>query len=371
MLTPAPQLRGQVAAAGRGHPADRAATASSAQNAFVTSSRMGAPGYRIQASDATFDDDSSRCSDPVTGQPLLDPRPGEPRQHERLVTAAQRRALPRRPARLLLAGTRHRPERAVVLPPPRPASRHDSVFGTQFFTDWNMYQLLGIHHPPAGTDWDLSLDYLSKRGFGHGTSYLYHREDLFGIPGEHGGACSISGASHDRASTTWASTARHVAARPDYRYRLLWQHREQLPDGFQLTVEVGKISDRNFLQEYYKQEWDELKDQTTDVELKQHHEQHVAGASSPGSGWTISSPRRSGCRGWTTSGWASRCWATTSPGTSTPASATPSSARPTLPRRCRATRPVTLSALGSRRPGQGGHGSSPATRSTARCSSAR
>ena len=46
------------------------------------------------------------------------------------------------------------------------------------------------------------------------------------------------------------------------------QHRQDLGEGFTFTAELGKISDRNFLQEYFQQEWDELKDPTTDVDLK-------------------------------------------------------------------------------------------------------
>ncbi len=48
-----------------------------------------------------------------------------------------------------------------------------------------------------------------------------------------------------------------------YRYRLFWQHREMLPYDLQLTAEAGWISDRNFLEEYYKSEWETLKDENT------------------------------------------------------------------------------------------------------------
>jgi hypothetical protein len=54
-----------------------------------------------------------------------------------------------------------------------------------------------------------------------------------------------------------------------YRYRLFWEHRQALPDDCRLTVELGFISDRNFLQEYFQHEWDELKDENTRIELRQ------------------------------------------------------------------------------------------------------
>ena len=60
--------------------------------------------------------------------------------------------------------------------------KQDKVFGTQVLTNWNMFQLLGVQSPPKGVDWDLGIDYLSKRGFGHGMSLLYHRDDFFGMP---------------------------------------------------------------------------------------------------------------------------------------------------------------------------------------------
>jgi hypothetical protein len=41
-----------------------------------------------------------------------------------------------------------------------------------------------------------------------------------------------------------------------------------LPGDFQLTGELGIISDRNFLEQYYELEWDTFKDATTGLELK-------------------------------------------------------------------------------------------------------
>ena len=58
----------------------------------------------------------------------------------------------------------------------------------------------------------------------------------------------------------------------DYRFRMFWQHRQMLPEDWQLSAELGYISDRNFLQSYYEREWDTLKDESTDIELKQTRE---------------------------------------------------------------------------------------------------
>ena len=63
-----------------------------------------------------------------------------------------------------------------------------------------------------------------------------------------------------------------VPPEASYRYRLFGQHRELLPYDLQLSVELGLISDRNFVEEYYKSEYDQLKDETTGVELKRLHD---------------------------------------------------------------------------------------------------
>ena len=55
----------------------------------------------------------------------------------------------------------------------------------------------------------------------------------------------------------------------------LLDHRPPPPGpgrGLTFTAEVGKISDRNFLLEYFKSDWDEQKDPTTDIDLKLRRE---------------------------------------------------------------------------------------------------
>jgi hypothetical protein len=238
-----------------------------AKNAFLTSSRLGEPRYRLQATDIFYE--QQPVVDPVSGAQLLDPLTGQPMRDHRATAWND----------LLYVGDLpvfYWPVLSADLNDPsyyihHLAYKNDSVFGTQILTDWNMYQLLGIHHPPAGTQWDLSLDYMSLRGFGYGSNFLYHRSDFFGLPGPTSGLVDFWAIS-DRGFDNLGVDRPHVTPDADYRDRFLWQHREELPNGFQLTAEVGQISDRNFLQEYFQREWNELKDQTTDVELR-----HIAG----------------------------------------------------------------------------------------------
>lgn len=239
-----------------------------AEDAFFTSSRMGEPGYRLQVGTATLQDHQSPVLDPATGLPAVDPQTGEPLvEHERMVTADNNF--------LFLDGVPifYWPHLATDLDDPsyyirRAQFRSDNVFGTQILTTWDLYQLLGIRDKPRGTDWGLSLDYLSQRGFGHGSVFTYRRQDLFGIPGATSGLLDFWGI-RDTGFDNLGTDRRHLMPEADYRFRLLGQHRQTLPENFQLSVEIGAVSDRNFLEEYYKREWNELKDQATGFELKQ------------------------------------------------------------------------------------------------------
>jgi hypothetical protein len=253
-----------------------------AHNAFVTSSRMGAPGYRLQSGDVELEDIQSPLVEPWTGQPVINPETGEPViEHQRLATAGNN---------FLYAGPVpifYWPVITTNLSEPtyyirRIQFKNDQVFGTQVLTDWNVYELLGIRQRPAGTDWGLSIDYLSKRGLGHGTVFTHHRDQFLGIAGPTNGLIDFWGIK-DNGFDNLGSDRSHLQPEKDYRFRLLGQHRQQLPGDFQLTAEVGWQSDRNFLAEYYQQEWNELKDQTTGLELK-HTRNNVS--------WSISADVR-------------------------------------------------------------------------------
>ncbi len=43
---------------------------------------------------------------------------------------------------------------------------------------------------------------------------------------------------------------------------------EDLPDDWQLRLELGEVTDRNFLEQYYQQEWEEQKDQVDRLGLR-------------------------------------------------------------------------------------------------------
>jgi hypothetical protein len=239
-----------------------------AQNGYFTGSRMGVPTYRLQSGDITFEDIQHTEIDPLTGQAKINPDTNEPAiEHERLATARNDLVY------FEDVPVFYWPFIATDLNEPsyfirRVQYKDDSVFGEQFLVDFNMYQLLGVQKPPKGTDWDLSLDYMSLRGFGYGSTYQYQAENLFGIPGHSAGLVDYWGI-HDTGYDNLGQDRSHLLPETEDRYRFILQDRQELPGGYQVTIEGGVQSDNNFLQEFFRHEWDELKDQTTDVELKQ------------------------------------------------------------------------------------------------------
>ena len=238
-----------------------------ARNSFLTASRMGSPGYRIQAGDVYFEDIQRPAFDPFSGQPVIDPETNQQAIHHDRTATSQDNFLyfGEIPFFYWPTLTTHLEDPTFYIRQAR--VKNDRVYGTQILTNWNVYELLGIRSRPYGTDWDLTLDYLGDRGFGHGTTFLYSRDRLFRMPGPVSGLLDYWGIDdHGLDNLGRGRTA--LDPPKDYRHRLFWQHRHQLPGDLQLSAELGWISDRNFLEGYFEQEWDELKDQTTGLELK-------------------------------------------------------------------------------------------------------
>jgi len=240
-----------------------------ASNAYITSSRLGRPGYRLAASDILFQDEQVPVIDPATGQPAVDPFTGEPIiEHRRLATTRNNVLFVEEAPVFywpVMKSNLERPEFYIR----RLKYRHDEIFGHQAMVDLDPYQILNID-PIPGTDWEVSVDYLSKRGLGHGTRFGYNRADfeLFGMDAPSAGFIDYWGIKDDGVDVL-GGIRNNLPPEEDYRFRLFGRHRSQLPNGFQLTGELGWISDRNFLEQYFENEYDTLKDMTTGLELKQ------------------------------------------------------------------------------------------------------
>lgn len=233
-----------------------------AYGAAVTSSRLGVPQYWIQSQNITFEDQTAPRTDAVTGAPLLDARTQEVAQEHNITVTSRNN--------FLYAGGIpffYWPVIATDLTKPTYyidefKIKNDRVFGTQVLFDWDVFQLLGIRNRPPDTEWTISTDYLSDRGFGLGTYAKYQWDTFLGLPSPSRGFVDAWGL-NDGGLDDLGANRRGLVPEEDFRGRILARHRQYLPGDIQFLSELGWVSDRNFLEQYFEKEWDEQKDQVT------------------------------------------------------------------------------------------------------------
>lgn len=234
--------------------------------AAVTTSRFGVPSYWLQSERISFQDDQRPGYDSITGTPILDPATGEARvEHDLLATSrnnfvyAQGFPVFFWPylATDLTKSNFYINDFSVG---------YDQMFGFQTHAGFDAYQIFGIRRPPPGTAWNLRSDYLSKRGFGFGSDFRYAGSSLPYLPGPYFGVLD-GWYIRDSGLDNLGLNRRNLVPEQRDRFRLFGQHRQSIGD-WQLTGELGLISDRNFLEQYYEREWDTLKDHSTGLELK-------------------------------------------------------------------------------------------------------
>jgi len=136
----------------------------------------------------------------------------------------------------------------------------DRTFGPSIETQWFLSRLLGMKEPP-GTESYLMLDYYSKRGFGVGAEIEYNRKDSFGRMFGY----LIHDSGEDRlGSWLFRKDLRHSHK---LRGRFSWEHRQFLPDDWQLTAGVDYSSDEYFVEQYWRKDY-YLSDRETYLHLK-------------------------------------------------------------------------------------------------------
>lgn len=149
--------------------------------------------------------------------------------------------------------------------------RNDGILGTQVMVDWDAYQIFGLSGLD-GTRWTFSTDYLSLRGFAVGTNFQYNVPNL--LIGPATGFVDVWGL-QDKSLDFLGSDRFNLTPERNPRGRLLFQHRQLLSPDTELWGEVGLVSDRNFLEQYFEQEWDTHKDMSTALRLRQYYDQQM------------------------------------------------------------------------------------------------
>jgi hypothetical protein len=131
---------------------------------------------------------------------------------------------------------------------------YSRIFGFEFGTTLDMYQLLGIQ-PYEGTKWRLHFDELGARGPAIGSTFDFGGKDLFGIKNTYEG--TLSGYTiYDSGFDVLGGGRSSNYDPPVERGRVLWRENVyDLPEGFTVQSQLSYLSDRNFLEQYYWREF--------------------------------------------------------------------------------------------------------------------
>jgi len=134
---------------------------------------------------------------------------------------------------------------------------YNNEFGATLETRWHLLNLLGLEQP-AGVDATLKLDYFTDRGPGVGIDVDYEQDEYYGLLRTY--------YIHDQDEDD-LGPIRGGPPDTDDRGRVLWRHRQFLPEDWELTLEASYISDDQFLEAFERNEWENAKDQETLIYL--------------------------------------------------------------------------------------------------------
>lgn len=229
-----------------------------AQNAWISTSEYGKPGYRLQAGEVTlqqlpgtlFGEEEPARVDPRSGQLL-------PPTHPWITATNTTVFVDDVPVFFspYFSGTGEE----MQIPLQSASFQQDRIFGTQLRTKWDAFQLFGLDRP-EGVVWNLDANYLSYRGPMFGTDGTYQGVDGFGNPYFGRGLASYV---HDDGLDNLGFDRRTLIPASNDRGRFLMQHRSFLSPDTIFQGEIGYVSDRNYLEQYYEREFDTGKDQET------------------------------------------------------------------------------------------------------------
>lgn len=227
-----------------------------AQNAWVSTSQTGRPGWRLEASDIFLEERVDRT------RPPFDPVTGEANPGDLWVTSFNNRLYIEEVPVFAVPYLS-----APAEDPPVPLQRldvgYDGIFGLSVKSVWNVEGIIGRQLPP-GVDWGLQLDGFTERGPAVGMLWDYDEVEagLFGMP------TLASGLGHlyyiyDDGRDNLGQGRRNLDVPDNNRGQALIRHRMQFPFGTSFTGELGYLSDRNFLEQYDEtgpNGWDRGKD---------------------------------------------------------------------------------------------------------------
>ena len=238
-----------------------------AQCAWITTSEFGKPGYRIEASDIVLDERPGSWFFGSGGEEF-NPETGMYEPEMQLWATTLNNTFRFDDLPLFYWPKLSFPAEEPDIPLRRLSYQSDNVFGSQIYTAWDLFMLTG-QEQPENVRLELLLNYFSQRGFSIGTDSAYKGENLFNIDGFYQGD-SNSFYIHDSGLDNLGRRRRDLELETEQRGRIHMRHRHQFPYDITFWGEVGYLSDYNFLEQYYEDEYDIGKDNETYGYVKQN-----------------------------------------------------------------------------------------------------
>jgi hypothetical protein len=243
--------------------------------AQVFSSKLSSdPGLIIYVGHATIEE-RKRVAKNLFGQPVIDPKTKKPLEIDESIVEARNVTFAFEGVPFFYLPYYKGDARDPLGPIESISTGYSSIFGFDAGIGLNVYKLLGIL-PPDNHHWRLNLDYMSLRGPSIGNDYDYS------------GKLGPSGPDVDDPLTTYVGSVRAYGMYdqhedilggnrpmnnfdpPNFRGRFSWRNAVwDLPEGFSVQSQISVLSDRNYLEQYFKREFDTDANQSTYVYLKQ------------------------------------------------------------------------------------------------------
>lgn len=235
-----------------------------AQNAWITTSRYGKPGYRVQSSSILY---QQRVVPSKVGMAqAVDPQTGQPLYEKQGYATALGTTLFIDDVPTLYAPRVSGPVEDFNSPLQSASFAQDNVFGTQFRSQWDGFKVFGID-PVPGTKWTIGADFLSRRGPAFYTKASHEGLDPWG---NHYLASGTKWGIFDYGHDNLGFDRRDLV--PNHRERgiLDLQFRDDLPNDMIFQSEIGYASDRNVREQFFERQFDRGKDLEVDGYLRQY-----------------------------------------------------------------------------------------------------
>lgn len=237
-----------------------------ARNAYFTTSEFGEPKYRVEASDIFIEERPSifpNAIDPTTGLPDLGTMWITSHNNRLFIENVPVFSTP------YLSGPAEDPR----IPVEEFNVGYSSMFGVELETAWSLEGIFGWELP-QGTELNLEVDYFSKRGPAIGLQSRYDVvSPLFGLPTRNQGEGHLYYL-NDGGEDNLGLDRRSLEPPNDNRGRILWRNQTEFSPLTSMYSELGHIfnNDRNFMEQYFEDEWDTGKDLENKLQLEHQYD---------------------------------------------------------------------------------------------------